>query len=129
MILNVKGKVSKGRSEGSKFTMLPWVVERVKEKLGFKPYPGTLNLLLAPDNQLSVLLKKFRGWKIPAQKGCFSGRFYRALVMNRVAGAVVRPDVPGYPENVVEIVAPVCLRDLFGLKDGDAVTVKIWLEK
>jgi len=128
MIATVKGKVFTGLNEGRRFTELPWVRKIVKEKLGFEPYPGTMNLTLPSDAQIGTLLKKFKGWKIPPEKGYFPGRLYKALIMGKVAGGVVRPEVPSYPENVLEVIAPTCLREEFHLKDGDEVKVKIWLK-
>ena len=128
MIITIKGKVFTGLSEGRKFTELPWVRRQVKEQLGFEPHPGTLNLSLSSDTEIGILLSRFEGREILPEKDYFAGRLYRASIMGRVSGAVIRPDVPGYREDVVEIVAPVCLREELHLRDGDEVEVKIWLE-
>ncbi len=129
MIITIKGKVFTGLSEGRRFTELPWVRRQVKEQLGFDPHPGTLNLSLSSDTEISILLSRFEGLEILPEKGYFPGRLYKASIMRRrVPTAVIRPEVPGYPEDVVEIVAPVCLREEFHLRDGDEVEVEIWLE-
>jgi riboflavin kinase len=122
-----KGKVTAGTGEGKRFTELPWVKKAIKEKLGFEPYPGTLNLALPEKVRINTLLGESKGYIILARKGFFSGRFYRALMMRTVYGALVRPDVPGYPDNVAELVAPVCLREKLNLKDGDEVEVELLL--
>jgi riboflavin kinase len=41
--------------------------------------------------------------------------------------AIVIPDVPNYPEDVLEIVAPVNLREKLQLKDGDHVEIEVTL--
>ncbi len=128
MSVTVKGKVFTGLSEGGRYTQLAWVRKQIKEKLGFDPYPGTLNLLLSSEIRMSSLLSKAKGWEIQPEEGYFSGRFYRAVVMGGIHVAVVRPGVLGYPENVIEIMAPICLREKLRLKDGDEVEVVIWLE-
>jgi CTP-dependent riboflavin kinase len=56
------------------------------------------------------------------------GIFYTALVMGYVLGAVTRPKVQGYPEDCIEIVAPLYLRKEYHVKEVDKVEVKIWLE-
>jgi riboflavin kinase len=122
-----KGKVFAGTGEGRKYTELPWVKKAIKEKLGFEPYPGTLNLALPAQLRLCDLLGKSRGYEIPAQKGYYSGRFYKALLMKKMFGALIKPEVPGYPDNIAEFVAPICLREFFSLKDGDEVEVEVWL--
>jgi len=128
VIITVKGRVFKGLGHGEKFTELPWAKRQIKGKLGFEPYPGTLNLSLPPNIEAIKLLNMFRGWKIQPEKGYFPGRFYKAFIMQKVYGAVVRPEAPEYPDHIIELVAPICLREKFDLKDGDEVEVKIWLK-
>ncbi|MEM3054151.1 MAG: DUF120 domain-containing protein, partial [Candidatus Bathyarchaeia archaeon] len=54
----LKGKVFSGTGEGAKFMELPWVKKQMEEKLGFAPYPGTLNIKLSKDEvKLKKLLK------------------------------------------------------------------------
>jgi CTP-dependent riboflavin kinase len=53
---------------------------------------------------------------------CFKARFGFMEVV------VVLPEVEGYPDDVLEVVAPVNLRRKFGLKDGDLVVLSILLE-
>ncbi|MFB3067731.1 MAG: DUF120 domain-containing protein [Acidobacteriota bacterium] len=43
----------------------------------------------------------------------------------QVSGAIVLPAVPSYPNNVVELLAPVNLREALGLGDGGAVTIAL----
>ena len=55
----LSGTVVSGRGEGRKYVELEWVKQQVKEKLGFDPYPGTLNLRLDEENvKRRVLLEK-----------------------------------------------------------------------
>jgi len=128
MIITVKGRVSSGLGEGRRFTQISWVKKQIREKLGFELYPGTLNLCLPSDAQIFSLLDKFSGIKIPAKKEFASGRLYRALIADEVHGAIVRPDVPDYPKGILEILAPISLREKLYLKDGDEVEIKIWLK-
>jgi len=48
--------------------------------------------------------------------------------MEKLWGAVVVPDIPGYPHNLLEILAPVNLRETLGLKDEVEIEVTVWLE-
>lgn len=48
--------------------------------------------------------------------------------MGKIHGAVVMPQVPNYPDDLVEVLAPVNLREALRLKDGDAVEVAIRLD-
>jgi len=128
MMLVLRGKVSSGLGEGKKFTQLPWVKRLIREKLGFEPYPGTLNLRLSSNVKISKMLDKFSCIRISSRGDFASGRLYKALISSEVHGAVIRPEVPDYPEDIIEILAPIGLREKFNLRDGDEVEVKILLE-
>ena len=39
--------------------------------------------------------------------------------------AVILPQIKNYPENILEIIAPVNLRDKLKVNDGDALTVSV----
>ena len=127
-MITLRGRVSSGLGEGRKFIQLPWVKRQIQEDLGFDPYPGTLNLYLSSDTRIFSLLDKFRGIRISAREEFASGRLYKALIANKVHGAMIRPDVPDYPKGLLEILAPINLRDKFNLRDGDEVEIKIWLK-
>ncbi|PIU59668.1 riboflavin kinase, partial [Candidatus Bathyarchaeota archaeon CG07_land_8_20_14_0_80_47_9] len=47
--LCIKGKISTGKGEGAQFVKLPWVRKQIIQKLGFTPFPGTLNIRLTED--------------------------------------------------------------------------------
>jgi riboflavin kinase len=126
----VRGRVSSGLGEGRKFASLSWFRSQVKELLGFEPYPGTLNLLL--DNGAIKRLKRLFfnrdiGYEIRPRGKYFSGRIYKAIIMPNIPGAIVRPFVPNYPKNILEVIAPIYLRGTLNLNDGDDVEVKIFL--
>ena len=44
------GKIISGAGQGAYFTQIGWVLQQCDEKLGFKPYPGTLNLEISEDD-------------------------------------------------------------------------------
>ena len=120
----LKGKVFSGSKRGKHFVNLPWVKKQINAKLGFNPYIGTLNLRMSNEMDIHDL-RKANGIKIKPEKGYYEGKCFKALVMKKVEGAVVLPDVPEYPSDLLEILAPVNLRKTLGLKDGDIVEVTI----
>jgi riboflavin kinase len=125
--LFVKGKIISGKGEGAKFIKLPWVTRQLTEKLGFIPYSGTLNIKLSEE---SLVLKKFlksKGTEILPATGFCRGSFFEAYLKDNLKCAVVVPEVANYPEDVIEIIAPVNLRKKLQLKDGDDVEIKILL--
>ena len=124
----LKGKVFSGGGTGSFFVNLPWAKKQFNEKLGFNPYPGTLNLQLSQGTDVKELRNSTKGIKIMSPEGFHEGRCFKALIMEKLWGAVVVPDVPGYSHDLLEILAPVNLREALGLKDGVEIEVTVWLE-
>ena len=47
--LEITGKIIGGAGEGVYFTQIDWVQQQCDEKLGYKPYPGTLNLEISEE--------------------------------------------------------------------------------
>jgi len=119
------GNVFSGRGEGKKFVSLPWVTRQIKEKVGFKPYLGTLNLRLTGEAaKLKPHLQKAHPMPIEPAEGYCPGFVIKAKI-GSLAVAIVVPDVPNYPVDVLEVVAPFCLREKEKLVDGSAVEVEV----
>jgi len=126
--ITLKGRVFSGGGTGSIFVNLPWAKKQFKDKLGFNPYPGTLNLQLSAGTNVNELRNATKGIKIKSPEGFHEGQCFKAIIMEKLLGAVVVPDVPKYPHDLLEILAPVNLRETLGLKDGVDIEVIVWLE-
>lgn len=126
--IQFEGKIFSGSGEGAKFVSLPWVKKQITKKLGFTPYLGTLNIKLTEDSlNFKELLKKAKAIEISPSEGFCRGKCFEAYFMDELKCAIVMPDVANYPVDIVEVIAPINLRERFHLRDGDAVTVKIIL--
>jgi riboflavin kinase len=120
--LSFKGKVVTGLGEGQYYISLDGYNRQFIEKLGFEPYPGTLNLQLRePFAHHESSAIKIAGFKDAART--FGGGKCYPVTIDGVRAAIIRPDRSSYPLNLVEIIAPVNLRKKLGLKDGDDVEV------
>jgi len=127
-ILRFKGKVFSGSGEGAKFIKLPWVKKQILEKLGFAPYPGTLNIRLTENGvKLKKLLKKAKSIEISPSNGFCRGRCFNAYLMDNLKCAIIIPEIANYPEDIIEVIAPINLREKFQLRNGDLVEIKIML--
>lgn len=125
--LDIKGTVFSGKGEGATFIRFPWVKKQLTEELGFTPHLGTLNIKLSGENlQLRALLDKAGAKEILPAPGFHRGRCFRAYLMKDVRCGIVIPEIPDYPRNILELVAPIHLREKFQLKDGDFVDVTIF---
>jgi riboflavin kinase len=120
-----KGTVFSGNGEGRKFIELPWVKQQIQEKLGFTAYAGTLNIRLAEDSVVQKkLLEKAKRLKVIPEKGYCTGFLIKAKIDN-LEGAIVIPQVPNYPSDVLEVIAPVYLREHLKIADGSEVAVTV----
>ena len=120
-----EGKVYTGTGQGKKFVSLPWVKRQIEEKLGFSPYAGTLNIHLTKEStKMRLLIEKAKGIEVIPEKGYYPGELFKAKI-GSVDGAVVIPKVLKYPGDVLEIIAPVCLRQRLNLTDGNLVAVTV----
>ncbi len=124
----VNGIVFSGEGLGSYFVAIASVKKQIIEKLGFTPYPGTLNIRLSENEarMLKRVLSSSTGVEIVPSKGFLRAHCFEALIVNSIKGAIVVPDKESYPTNVLEFIAPVFLRGALTLRDGDEVEIRIF---
>ena len=117
MLIELDGKLCSGLGEGARFTCLDWVETEFRKKLGFVPYPGTLNLSLDGDAWAvtRLMLKQAEGIAIDPPPGFCAAKCFEVLINDCTAGALVLPDVAAYPTDKAEIVAPLSVRQLLKL--------------
>jgi len=124
----LSGKIVSGAGKAAYFTQLDWVQKQCTEKLHFKPYPGTLNIEVG-ESSLYLLekLQKEEGIKLLSPNPNFcNARSLKASLKN-VSGAIIIPyeDVNIYGKNIVEMIAPVSIKETLSLRDGDGVTLTV----
>ncbi len=123
----LKGRVITGVGEGQYFTTLDWVRQQFLDKFGFEPVPGTFNVKVAAEGvpELETLNGSYPGVEIvpPNPEFCLA-KCFRVRV-GAVDGVLVTPMVEGYPKDLVEIMAPVNVRQALGVGDDDAVEVRV----
>lgn len=122
----ITGKVMSGSGQGSYFTRIDWVQLQCNERLGFEPYPGTLNLeITAEDLPIVESLAYKQGIELnsPDPKFCNAKAF--AVTLGEIKGAIIMPEekVRIHPKNIIEIIAPLNIKEALNVKDGDIVTV------
>ena len=101
------------------------MTRQIEEKLGFTPYAGTLNIRLSRGElQQKKLLAKAERLDIVPEKGYCRGSLIKAKITGLDCG-IITPQVPAYPPDVIEVVAPVFLRQRLHLSDGSEVGVSV----
>lgn len=129
--LTLEGMVFTGLGEGAYYVTRDPYRRQFIEKLGFDPYPGTLNLKLTTEYDVKTYSElvaypaiEIEGFQ-DEDRTFGPVRCYPAIIENKVRGAVVSALRTHYNSSVIEIIAPVCLRKHFNLKDGHKVKVEI----
>ncbi|ASJ03232.1 riboflavin kinase [Thermococcus profundus] len=121
----ILGEVVSGLGEGSYYVKL--YSERIREYLGFEPYPGTLNVRVVFPKTVFDALVNVRPILIPGfiKEGRTFGdvRAY-PVEIDGIKGAIVVPSRTVHPPRIAEIIAPVNLRKALGLGDGDRVKIR-----
>jgi len=122
----LKGKLKSGLERGRLFLAMPEYKDRISKNAGFKPFEGTLNLEVS-EPELKAFLKKLKERKIAGfEKGNSvygSLSLYRVRVLGEKA-AIIRPAKTEHPSGIIEVIAPVKLREKHGLKDNDSIEVE-----
>lgn len=126
--LRFSGVVASGLGEGRYYLSQPGYLLQFNERLGYAPYPGTLNVRLRPEEFVRV--GSVRDWKgiridgFQASGRTFGGATcYTARLSGRSSHLIV-PDRTHH-KDVIEFIAPEFLREALHVKDGDEVTVEV----
>jgi riboflavin kinase len=130
--IHFKGKIVSGMKEGTYYTTQEGYKTQFNEKLGFFPYPGTLNVEidLVEKNKLRFLRQEI-GIAIDAfetKNRSFGGvKCFPACINSK--NAVICFPLRGHYSNILEFISPEFLRDKLELKDGDTVEIVVTIEK
>jgi len=123
------GAVVTGLGEGQYYMSLPEYKAQFKTCLGFEPYPGTLNIRLT-HSSIPVRKKidaldwiRIRGFS--AEGRTFGDAKCIPCRIGTLSCGIVMPGRTHYPEDIIEVVAPVALRRKLGVEDSDSITVEV----
>ena len=129
--VTLEGVLFTGLGEGAYYVTRDKYRKQFMEKLGFDPYPGTLNLKLTSeyDTKARSELETYPGIEIEGFKDesrTFGNvRCYPVVINNKMKGAVIFALRSHYNSSVLEIIAPTYLRSQLKLKDGHKVKVEV----
>jgi riboflavin kinase, archaea type len=133
--VEVTGSVFSGLGEGAYYISLSGYRSQFVSKLGFDPFPGTLNLRLssAVDRKIRDDLSFAKGIHIDGfqdGKRTFGGaECFRALLNGKIEAAVLVIERTSHDDSVLEVISPVNVRKQFHLLDGDEVRVTIFMQR
>jgi riboflavin kinase len=134
--LSLDGAVTSGMGEGKHYISLSGYMEQFRERLGYEPFPGTLNVELTAESvrargELEALAgeaTRIDGWE-DGDRTFGPATCYAARVEadgDTYDGAhVIEPERTHHDATQLELIAPVKLRDELDLSDGDDLTVHL----
>jgi HAD superfamily hydrolase (TIGR01509 family) len=123
---SIDGRVVTGVGQGAGFTQLDWAVEQFVAECGIDPYPGTLNVVVTDERDVATwsAIRDRQGIRLrAAEPNACDSRLFPVRIGDRFPAAVVLPEVPGYPEDQIEIIAALPLRQHLAVADGDRVEI------
>lgn len=126
--LRFQGTVVSGLGEGRYYLSQPGYSSQFPPRVGYLPFPGTLNVRLDRDTLRRVaVIRHWTGIRIEGFQD--SGRTFGGATCfpAHLQGSLchlIRPDRTHY-EDVVEFIAPISLRETLSLKDHSPVDVEL----
>ncbi len=127
----VCGELVKGLGEAGNFLAIDWVREAIEALLGQVFYPGTVNL--DADNQGAALAARHRHdprlkrFKLAARDGYCPALLHAVELKyhdRSTPALLLWPQVPGYPDEKLELICPIPLRASWALTDGATLAVR-----
>jgi len=134
--IDFEGNVVSGMGEGLYYMALDGYRRQFREKLGYEPYPGTLNIRLVDQVYMnarrelgkhpSIFIDGFSdGTRTYGWVKC-----YHATLSDTVQkAAVLVLERTHYDDSMLEVIAPVSIKRTAGIKNGDRVKVKVMLDQ
>ncbi|MBI1972091.1 MAG: CTP-dependent riboflavin kinase [Candidatus Aenigmarchaeota archaeon] len=126
--ITIEGKVFSGLGEGGYYVGMPGYKKQFIQKLGFDPYPGTLNVKLETERDIeakaqieSLPAVRIEGFS-DAKRTYGGANCYNATV-NGVDAAVLVIERTHHPADVVEVISSHFLRKRLRLNDGSTVRI------
>ena len=120
----ISGKLQSGLGEGAFYVNKKPYQEQFMKKLGYRAYPGTLNLHVGVQEHVKladrepILIDGFS-----TKERTYGGlKCYRAKIQDQQV-AISVPDRTIHGEEILEVIAPVFLREKLQLQDGNVVKV------
>ena len=132
-VIDFEGQIITGMGEGAYYMSLNGYKKQFKEKLGYEPYPGTLNIKL---NSMSFIDAKKEMLKYPSiyiegfsdQSRTFGWvKCYPAYINDsmNINSSILILERTHYDDSIIEIIAPFSIKEQFSLKNGDYIKLKV----
>jgi len=125
--LEIEGVISKGLGEGGYYVSLDGYLDQIKEKLGFKPYPGTLNMKIGVSQRWKrqhllqgepIVITGFRG-----KERTYGDLFAYKCALEGLPCAIIIPLRTHHGADTLELLCPFNVKKRLGKGEGDRIKV------
>lgn len=136
-VITLEGRVVSGMGEGAYYMSLEGYRKQFREKLGYEPFPGTLNIKLSDPISMhsrrdlsthpSIFIEGFSdklrtyGWV-----RCYPAVINDGLVEN---AALLILERTHYDDSTIEIIAPTSIKETAKIKNGDRISISARIPK
>jgi riboflavin kinase len=129
--VELKGTLVSGMGEGAYYMALKGYTKQFKSKIGYVPFPGTLNVRLDQKTHQEAI-KQFETLEGIKIKSFSDGKrtygwvkCFPAKLNNSISCELIMLERTHHDDSVIELISKICLRKTGKLKDGSKVSIKI----
>ncbi len=133
--IELEGTITGGMGEGRHYISLPGYKRQFEDRLGYDPFPGTLNVDLREDSvrrrsaMSSLEPVPIDGWEDDERTYgpavCYPATVETADGDTYENAHTIAPERTHHDDDQLEVIAPDKLREELGLEDDDHVTVYV----
>ena len=129
--VELKGSLISGMGEGAYYMSLKGYTKQFKSKIGYIPFPGTLNVKLHEQKFIESMqqFNSLSGVKIKGfsdKKRTYGWvKCFKARLNNSVDCQLIILERTHHDSSIIELISKVCIRKNARLKDGSKITIKI----
>jgi riboflavin kinase len=126
--IEFEGEVLSGLFEGAYYISKKGYQRQIVEKLGFEPFPGTLNIRIREDDY-DKRQRLERGEYIrlegftDGERSFGSAHCFPCMINDEIEGALIVAERSIHDNGILEIISPHYLRRKLELADGDKIKV------
>lgn len=132
--VELEGKLVSGMGEGAYYMSLKGYTRQFRAKIGYVPFPGTLNVRLDRKAHQETI-RQFEGSEGTKINGFSDGRrtygwvkCFSGTVNNTIKCELIVLERTHHDDSIVELISKVCIRESGNLKDGSRVSIRIPLD-
>ena len=129
--LELKGNIISGMGEGAYYMSMKGYTKQFKEKLGYVPFPGTLNVKIK-DKEFSEARRSLVAYDGIMINGFSDGKrtygwvkCYPAKINNSVDGALITLERTHYDDSIIELISHTNIKKATKLSNGSQISVKV----